>query len=87
MIPPFTIRGAVHLVHDGALRTSIMSLTDRWIPVTDATYHAGGSPLGPRPVELIVVNNSKAHIAIATEDEWNDAPAGSRLQNAGASPW
>ncbi len=86
LLPPFTVTGSIHLVYEGELRTAIMSLTDRWVPVTGARYYCGGSSLEPVSADLLVVNNAKAHLAVATEDEWKSASPPS-LADRPANPW
>jgi len=86
LLPPFAVEGKIHLVHERELRTAVMSLTDRWIAVTEARYWGLGIALPPVSVDFVVINHAKAQIAIGNADEW-DAPASTEHEAAAANAW
>lgn len=71
-VPPFRITGRIHLLPERNLRDALQELTDRFVPVTDATYWS--DRVGePRTQAIVVtVNRDRAHIlAPHTEvDPW-----------------
>jgi hypothetical protein len=82
-VPPFRVTGRIHLLPERNLRDALQELTERFVPVTDATYWS--DRVGePRTQAIVVtINRDRAHIlAPHTEvDPWAGL-AGS----AGATP-
>jgi hypothetical protein len=72
-VPPFQVAGTVHLlVGDGEIRDALRSLTDAFVPVTDATYWADSLGEPRRRALLVAVNHHRAqYIAPHREvDPW-----------------
>jgi hypothetical protein len=74
-VPPFSVAGMVHLVvGDGDVRDGLRALTDKFIPVTEATYWSDQLSEARRNSPLVAINHSRVHyIAPHHEvDPWAD---------------
>ena len=90
LLPPFAVEGTLHLVHERELRTAIMSLTDQWIPLTNARYWGLGVALPPVKVDFAMINQVRAQIAISNAEEWGRSaapPADEPGADAWLNPW
>jgi hypothetical protein len=74
LAPPFTIEGQIHLPLEEELGQAVDSLSGRFLPVTNAKYWAYGVAESPNHVDLLVVNRTRAHVAIPVGTEWRLAP-------------
>jgi hypothetical protein len=61
-IPPFRIIGHIHLAPDNTLRDSLGELTDRFIPVTEATYWSDVIAEARTQAQLVAFNRARAQI-------------------------
>ena len=68
--PPYAIEGLIHLPYESELRQALDAFGDRFVPVTDARYRLYGLEESPTNVDLLVVNRTRAHVAIAADVEW-----------------
>ena len=85
IVPPFTVEGQIHLPYELELHQALDAFGGRFVPVTGARYWAYGVSEPPNHVELLVVNRSRAHVAISRGVEWlKEDP---NLGNAGSNPW
>jgi hypothetical protein len=71
-VPPFRVTGRLHLLPERNLRDALMELTERFIPITDATYWSERVGEPRTTVTVVTVNRERAHIlAPHTEvDPW-----------------
>ena len=73
--PPFTIEGQIHLAYESELRVALDAYEGRFVPVTGARYWAYGVAESPNFVDMLAVNNAKAHVAVAADVPWRtEAP-------------
>jgi hypothetical protein len=89
LITPFTIEGDIHLGYESELRVALAGLSEKFIPVTNARYWSYTVAESPNFVELLVVNHSRAHIAVDAGVEWKtemppSAPSTSSAPGFGA---
>jgi hypothetical protein len=60
VVPPFNVAGNVHLlIGAGDARDALRSLTDSFVPVTDATYWSDQLSEGRRQALLVAVNHRR----------------------------
>ena len=78
-VPPFRVTGRIHLMPERSLREGLLELTERFIPVTDATYWSERVGEPRTTATVVAVNRERAHIlAPHTEvDPWAGLDAGS----------
>ena len=75
LVPPFTIEGEIHLPYESELRLALDSYEGRFVPVTGARYWAYGVAESPNFVDLLAVNQVKAHVVVAADVQWrSEAP-------------
>jgi hypothetical protein len=75
VVPPFSVAGNVHLVvGDGDVRDGLRALSEKFIPVTEATYWSDQLNEGRRQAALVAINHHRLHyIAPHHEvDPWAD---------------
>ncbi len=82
---PYTIEGQIHLPYEAELQQALDAFEGRFVPVTSARYWAYGVAESPNQADLLVVNRSRAHVAISAGVHWlKEAPdPGRGAQN----PW
>ena len=61
-IPPFKIVGRIHLTPETTLRDALLELTNRFVPVTDATYWSDIVAEARTTAQLVAFNRSRAQI-------------------------
>ncbi|MGD0248655.1 MAG: hypothetical protein ABSB75_06330 [Candidatus Limnocylindrales bacterium] len=83
---PFTIEGEVHLAYEAELHQALDALSGRFVPVTKARYWAYSVAESPNDVDLLVVNHSRAHIAIPAGVDWRTEAPDAR-PGGGADTW
>jgi hypothetical protein len=81
ILSPFTVEGLIHLAYEPELRLAVQSLSEKWIPVTEARYWAYSVAESPNYVDLLVVNHARAHIAIAAGVEWRTTPPADHFES------
>jgi hypothetical protein len=75
VVPPFSVAGNVHLVvGDGDVRDGLLALTEKFIPVTEATFWSDQLNEGRRHAAFVAINHHRLHyIAPHHEvDPWAD---------------
>jgi hypothetical protein len=61
-VPPFSVAGDVHLlVGDGGVQDGLRTLTEAFVPITNATYWSDQLNEGRRQALLVAVNHRRAH--------------------------
>jgi hypothetical protein len=65
----------VHLPYEEEIHQAIDALQGRFIPITSAKYWAYGVAESPNFVDLLVVNRSRAHIAVPASTQWQKSPS------------
>ena len=87
-LPPFTIRGRIHLNAEPDLRTALRLLQARFVPVTEAVYWSDHDEVDEPPTQAVVVafNHARAQILAPYEEEpvW-EGVGGSQTRGASAS--
>ena len=83
--PPYTIEGQIHLPYESEIHQALDALAERFVPVTAARYWAYSVAESPNYVDLLVVNRSRAHVAISAGVEWRKQDP--NLDGGGANPW
>ena len=85
MTPPYTIEGQIHLPYESEIQQALDAFGGRFVPVTSARYWAYGVAESPNHVDLLVVNRSRAHVAIAPGVQWlKEDP---NLARGTSNPW
>lgn len=70
LVPPFTIEGQIHLPYESELHQALDAFAGRFVPITAARYWAKGEAESPTYADLLVVNHSRAHVAVPASVEW-----------------
>ncbi len=86
LVPPYTVQGNVHLPFESSLKSALDALTDCFIPITSARYWLEGEADAPIETDLLIVNRTRAHIAIAAGVEWS-GEVGPREADGVQNPW
>jgi hypothetical protein len=61
-VPPFSVAGNVHLlVGEGDIRDGLRTLTEAFVPITEATYWSDPLGEGRRQAFLVAVNHRRVH--------------------------
>jgi hypothetical protein len=84
LAPPYTIEGQIHLPNESELRQALDAFSDRFVPVTAARYWAYSVAESPNHVDVLVVNRTRAHVAVAADTEWRGEAAD---LGADTNPW
>jgi hypothetical protein len=89
LVTPFTIEGEIHLGYETELRIALAGLTDAFIPVTNARYWSYTVAESPSFVDVLLVNHSRAHIAVDAGVQWKtEMPGmGSAAHDRSSNPW
>lgn len=61
-VPPFRVTGRIHLLPERNLRDALLELTERFVPVTDATYWSDRVGEPRTQAVVVTVNRDRAHI-------------------------
>lgn len=70
-IPPFRIVGDLHLRPEPSIRTALLELLGRFLPVTDATFWSDSLGIARTSVRMLAVNHARSQILIP----FHEAPA------------
>jgi hypothetical protein len=86
-VPPFRVTGRIHLLPERNLREALLELTERFIPVTEATYWSERVGEPRTSVTVVSANRERAHIlAPHTEvDPWAGLDADSTREPGSGS--
>ena len=78
-IPPFTIRGRIHLLAERPLREGLSELHGEFIPVTNAVYWSDSLGEARTSVAIAAVNHARCQILAPHHevDPWAGMPTGS----------
>ena len=78
-IPPFTIRGRIHLPAERSLREGLSELHGEFIPVTNAVYWSDSLGEARTSVAIAAVNHARCQILAPHHevDPWAGMPTGS----------
>lgn len=78
-IPPFTIRGRIHLLAERSLREGLSELHGEFIPVTNAVYWSDSLGEARTSVAIAAVNHARCQILAPHHevDPWAGMPTGS----------
>lgn len=78
-IPPFTIKGRIHLLAERPLREGLSELHGEFIPVTNAVYWSDSLGEARTGVALAAVNHARCQILAPHHevDPWAGMPTGS----------
>lgn len=78
-IPPFTIKGRIHLLAERPLREGLSELHGEFIPVTNAVYWSDSLGEARTSVALAAVNHARCQILAPHHevDPWAGMPTGS----------
>lgn len=68
IVPPFRITGHIHLPQEAELRSALMGLTGRFLPVTDVTYWSDSLREPHTNAEMVAVNHARAQIFAPYEE-------------------
>jgi hypothetical protein len=72
---PYTIEGQIHLPYESELQQALDAFESGFFPVSSARYWSYSVAESPNYVDLLVVNHSRAHVAIPAGAEWQrEAP-------------
>jgi len=61
-VPPFRVTGRIHLLPERNLRDALRELTERFVPITDATYWSERIGEPRTSAMVLAVNRERAHI-------------------------
>jgi hypothetical protein len=87
LAPPFTIEGQIHLPYESEIHQALDAFGARFIAVTSARYWAYGVAESPNHVDLLVVNHSRAHVAIPADVDWHGESPPETDSGGGSNPW
>lgn len=78
-IPPFTIRGRIHLAAERPLREALSELRGEFVPVTNAVYWSDALGEARNRVAIAAVNHARCQILAPHHevDPWAGMPTGS----------
>jgi hypothetical protein len=62
ILPPFRLTGRIHLPPEAELRTALMGLTGRFLPVTEASLRTESMRPIRRSLAMVAVNHARAQI-------------------------
>lgn len=87
-IPPFTIRGRIHLLPERPLRDSLAQLHGEFIPVTNAVYWSDALGEARTTVAIAAVNHARCQILAPHHevDPWAGLPIGAAPDGPPAEP-
>ena len=87
-IPPFKIVGRIHLTPETTLRDALLELTNRFVPVTDATYWSDIVAEARTSAQLVAFNRSRAQILAPHRvvDPWAGLSRSAGAEGAQGSP-
>lgn len=83
---PYTIEGQIHLPFESELNQALDAFEGRFVPVTNARYWAYGVAESPNYVDLLILNHSKAHVAVPPSVVWHSETPGD-TRRGGSNPW
>jgi hypothetical protein len=74
IVPPFRLTGHIHLPQQAELRSALMGLTGRFLPVTEATYWSETLREPRTEADMVAVNHARAQIFAPYEEAniWRD---------------
>jgi hypothetical protein len=87
LAPPYTIEGQIHLAYESELKLALEAYSDRFVPVTGARYWAYGVAESPNHVDLLLVNHSKVHVAVAAGVKWETEAGSNEGRGSAPNPW
>jgi len=68
IVPPFRITGHIHLPQAAELRSALMGLTGRFLPVTEVTYWSEALKEPQTTADMVAVNHARAQIFAPYEE-------------------
>ena len=74
IVPPFRLTGHIHLPQQAELRSALMGLTGRFLPVTEVTYWSETLREPRTDADMVAVNHARAQIFAPYEEPnvWRD---------------
>lgn len=86
IVPPFRITGHIHLPQAAELRSALMGLTGRFLPVTEVTYWSESLREPQTTADMVAVNHARAQIFAPYEapNVWGDLDEGAVQVSAAA---
>lgn len=87
-IPPFTIRGRIHVLPERPLREGLSELHGEFIPVTNAVYWSDSLGEARTSVAMAAVNHARCQILAPHHevDPWAGMPTGSPSDGSPSEP-
>lgn len=86
-IPPFRIAGLLHVPQGSRPMEGLLNVSERYIPITDATITSGTYPELSRSVPVLAVRRDRAHVLLVADDERPDELLAEVIDERTAEAW
>lgn len=86
-IPPLRVTGTVHVAVGSRPVDGLLSLPDRFLPMTDAVLTSGAHPDLERQAPVLAMRRDRAHVLLVADDENPDELLADILDQETAQAW
>ena len=86
-IPPFRLTGILHVPHGSRPMDGLLNVSERYIPMTDASIASATYPELSRTVSALAMRRDRAHVVLVADDERPDELLADVLDERTAEAW
>ena len=86
-LPPLRVTGSIHVPMGSRPIDGLLNVTDRFMPMTDATISSGAFPQLDRSSAVVALRRDRAHILLVADDERPDELLADILDERTAESW
>jgi hypothetical protein len=86
-VPPLRVTGRIHVPIGGRPIDGLLTGTDRFVAMTDATLESGVHPDLARSAAAVAIRRDRAHILLVADDEVSEQLLADVLDGSTAESW
>ncbi|MGH2358782.1 MAG: hypothetical protein ACRDGJ_12390 [Candidatus Limnocylindria bacterium] len=86
-IPPFRLTGHLHVPQGSRPMDGLLNVSERYIPITDASITSAAHPELSRSVAALAVRRDRAHVLLVADDERPDELLADVIDERTAEAW